>query len=225
MDGNRLTRSNVKEKYHGGDEMWKEAEALMLKAMDRSGIKYKVIKGGAAFYGPKVDFQIKSAIGREFTASTNQIDLFMPSKFNLKYMGEDNREHTPVVIHRAPLGTHERFIGFLIEHFAGKFPLWLNPVQVRILTVADRFATYANTLKEQMEQQNLRVEVDDRSESIAKKVREAQLNQINYILVVGEKEVNNKTVTVRTRDNKVHGEKKVKPFIDELLKEVKEKKL
>lgn len=218
-------RNPDNKKYHGDEAMWQEAEALMRKAMDQSGVKYVVQHDGAAFYGPKIDFQIKSVTGRVFTASTNQIDLFMPKKFNLTYIGEDGREHVPVVIHRAPLGTHERFIGFLIEQYAGKFPLWLNPVQVKILPLADRFNQYAEKVCSQLREHMIRAEVDDRSESLNKKVREAQLAQINYILVVGEKEQKEHTVNIRTRDNVVHGEKKVDMFLNELLKEIRERKL
>ncbi|MBI4739454.1 threonine--tRNA ligase [Candidatus Woesearchaeota archaeon] len=217
-------RNTTSTKYHGDDAMWKEAEDLMKKAMDLSGVKYVVQNDGAAFYGPKIDFQIKSATGRIFTASTNQIDLFMPKKFRLVYTAEDGKEHTPAVIHRAPLGTHERFVGFLIEHFAGKFPLWLNPVHVKLLTVADRHIPYAEILDEKFVEAGIRVEVDSRAESIPKKIREAQLSQANYILVVGDADEKDGTVTVRTRDNVVHGPKNPDAFLKQLLEEIRTKK-
>jgi threonyl-tRNA synthetase len=217
-------RDPKSDKYHGDDAMWRDAELLMREAMEQSGVKYTVEIGGAAFYGPKIDFQIKSAIGREFTASTNQIDLFMPVKFGLKYAGEDGKEHTPVCIHRAPLGTHERFIGFLIEHFAGKFPVWLSPEQVRILPIADRHNEWATAVVAELKKQGLRASVDDRPLTTNKKVREAELAKVNYILVVGDREVEAKTVNVRTRDNQILGEKTLSDFRDTLVAEVKEKR-
>lgn len=217
-------RNPTSTKYHGDDAMWKEAEDLMKNAMEISGVKYVIQNDGAAFYGPKIDFQIKSATGRIFTASTNQIDLFMPKKFKLTYTAEDGKEHTPVVIHRAPLGTHERFVGFLIEHFAGKFPLWLNPVQVKLLTVADRHIPYAEMLHETFVEAGVRIEVDARAESIPKKIREAQLSQANYILVIGDSDEKEGTVTVRTRDNVVHGPTKPDVFLKQLREEIQSKK-
>ena len=217
-------RDPKSDKYHGDEEMWVEAERLMREAMDQSGVKYTIDIGGAAFYGPKIDFQIKSVIGREFTASTNQIDLFMPVKFGLKFAGEDGKEHIPVCIHRAPLGTHERFIGFLIEHFAGKFPLWLSPEQVRILPIADRHNAYGALVVERLKRAGLRASLDDRQLTTNKKVREAQLDQVNYILVVGDREVDAQTVNVRTRDNQVLGEKALDAFADEIAKEAKERR-
>jgi threonyl-tRNA synthetase len=218
-------RDPKSDKYHGDEAMWREAEDLMRLAMEKSGVKYTVVIGGAAFYGPKIDFQIKSAIGKTFTASTNQIDLFMPMKFNLKYIGTDGNEHVPVVLHRAPLGTHERFIGFLIEHFAGKFPLWLNPVQVKVLPIADRHIPYAETILTQLQTHDIRGEINTRAETISKKVREAQLERVNYILIVGDKEVEAGTVNVRTRDNVVHGERNMAEFITDLGQEIKQKKI
>lgn len=218
-------RNPESSKYHGNEEMWKKAEDITKKAMEMSGVKYTIQNDGAAFYGPKVDFQIKSVTGRVFTASTNQIDLFMPGKFGLSYAGEDGKEHIPAVIHRAPLGTHERFIGFLIEHFAGKFPLWLNPEQVRVLTVSEKFNDYAMKIVEHMKNLDIRAEADVRAESIPKKVREAQLDQVNYMLVVGEKEIGNDTVTIRTRNNEILGAKDYKEFTEDILKEIKERRL
>jgi threonyl-tRNA synthetase len=218
-------RDPESDKYHGDEEMWKDAESLMKEAMDKSGVKYKVEKDGAAFYGPKVDFQIKSVIGREFTASTNQIDLFMPGKFGLKYIGEDGKEHTPVVIHRAPLGTHERFIGFLIEHFAGKFPVWLSPVQVRVMTVAQRFGKEAQKIVDMFLDAGIRAELDNRAESIPRKVREAQLNKVPIMLTVGEKEIEKKTVALRTLDGQVKFDVKPKDLMKKVLKNIEEKEL
>jgi len=211
-------------KYHGDEKMWKEAEELTRAAMEKSGIPFTVTQGGAAFYGPKMDFEIKSAIGREFSASTCQLDLFMPTKFGLTYMGEDGKEHTPVCIHRAPLGTHERFVGFLIEHFAGKFPLWLSPEQVRILSVSEKTEKYAQEVHKDLRDAGIRAELNCGNETLNKKIRDAQLAQINYILVVGEKEQVDGTVNIRTRDNVVHGTKKVDVFLKEITEEIALKK-
>ncbi|MBT4021755.1 threonine--tRNA ligase [archaeon] len=213
------------DKYHGEEEMWVEAEDLMRKAMEKSGVKYKVEQGGAAFYGPKIDFQIKSVIGREFTASTNQIDLFMPGKFNLKYAGKDGKDHVPVVIHRAPLGTHERFIGFLIEHFAGKFPIWLSPVQVRIMTISQKLEKKAQKVVDEFKKAGIRVELDNRAESIPKKVREAQLQKIPIMLTIGDKEIENNTVALRTLDGQVKFGVKVEKLIKKLRENIDDKEL
>jgi threonyl-tRNA synthetase len=177
-------RNPTNDKYHGDDAMWLEAEELMKEAMDVSGVKYVVENDGAAFYGPKIDFQIKGVTGRVFTASTNQIDLFMPGKFNLSFINEKGEKERPVCIHRAPLGTHERFIGFLIEHFAGDFPLWLSPEQVRVVPVADAFSDYAQFIQKQMQSAGLRAKVDDSDDSFSKKIRNAETEKVYYVLIV-----------------------------------------
>jgi threonyl-tRNA synthetase len=218
-------RDPKSDKYHGDESMWQEAESLMRQAMEKSGVECKVDIGGAAFYGPKIDFQVTSAIGREFSASTNQIDLFMPTKFGLTYMGEDGREHTPVCIHRSPLGTHERFIGFLIEHFAGKFPVWLHPVQIVIMTVTNKQDVFAQELAKMCRDFGLRVEIDDRSESIPKKVRNAQLSKVPLMVTLGEKEEVARTVALRTQDGKVKFGIPVDEFVQMVIENVKAKKL
>ncbi|MCM2326084.1 MAG: threonine--tRNA ligase [Candidatus Woesearchaeota archaeon] len=218
-------RDPTSNKYHGDDAMWAEAESLMREAMDKSGVKYKVEIGGAAFYGPKIDFQVKSAIGKVFTASTNQIDLFMPGKFELKYTGEDGKDHIPVVIHRAPLGTHERFIGFLIEHFAGKFPLWLAPVQVKIMTVSQKFDEHGEKLRQMFDEADIRVELDNRTESIPRKVRDAQLEKVPIMLTVGEKEVENDTVALRTLDGIVKFGLSPQELLEKMLMNIKGREL
>jgi threonyl-tRNA synthetase len=211
--------------FMGKKETWDLAEESLKKALEDSGLKYKVDAGGGAFYGPKIDVKVKDALGRQWQLATIQLDYQMPMKFGLEYTDADGSRKTPVVIHRAILGTMERFLGIIIEHFAGKFPLWLSPVQVKILTIADRFNDYADQVAEKMKSKGLRVEVDKRAESISKKVRDAQLEKINYILVVGEKEIADGTVAIRTRDNIVQAPKKVKDFIDQLVEEVEKKKL
>ncbi|MBD3310561.1 threonine--tRNA ligase [Candidatus Woesearchaeota archaeon] len=215
--------STKPEKAMGSQALWDKAESTLKKALDRKRMKYQINEGDGAFYGPKIDYHLKDTIGRTWQCGTIQLDFSMPEKFDLTYEGSDNRKHRPVMLHRAIYGSVERFLGILIEHYAGKFPAWLSPVQARILTVADRFNGYAEKLADDMKKQGLRVETDFRAESVPKKVREAQLSKVNYILVVGEKEQKAGTVNVRTRDNEVLGEKKTDDFVKDLLKEVEEK--
>jgi len=216
--------STKPEKAMGDAKLWEKAEKALADAMKELKKDYKLNPGDGAFYGPKLDFHLKDALGRTWQCGTLQLDFQLPINFDLKFMGADGTEnHKPIMLHRTIYGSIERFIGVLIEHVAGKFPIWVSPVQVKILTVADRFNDYANTVAKKMFDAGIRVDVDDRAESIGKKVREAQLQQINYILVVGEKEVKDKTVTVRTRDNKVHGAEKIDAFIKKVVKEIQER--
>lgn len=213
------------DKSIGSDEQWETATNGLKEGIEASGLDYQINEGDGAFYGPKIDFHIKDAIGRTWQCGTIQLDMSLPERFDLTYMGEDGENnHRPVMIHRVIYGSFERFIGILIEHYAGKFPLWLSPVQVRILAIADRHNDYAKNIKLQYEEKEIRVEIDIRSESINKKVRDAQLDQINYILVVGDQEIEKQTVNVRTRNNEVVGAKDIIKFRDQLVKEVEEKK-
>ena len=212
------------EKSLGTDEQWNTAEKTIKHALEKNKIQYKINAGDGAFYGPKIDIHMKDCLGRSWQLATIQVDFQLPQRFELTFEGADGKKHSPVMIHRAVLGSLDRFIGVLIEHYAGKFPLWLSPVQVMVLPLADRFNEYAQKVQQKMKEQMIRAEVDDRSESLNRKVREAQLGQVNYILVVGEKEQNDHTVNIRTRDNTVHGEKKIDAFISEILKEIKERK-
>lgn len=196
-----LRDPNNMDKYHGEERDWKLAEEMTIKAMERSGVPYKVAHEGAAFYGPKMDFQIYSSTGRSFTASTNQLDLFMGKRFGLEYTDKDGSRKTPYIIHRAPLGTHERFIGFLIEHFGGAFPLWLSPVQVKVLSVSEKHAEYAQEVATALKEANIRAEADDSNESLGKKIRAGKTEKTPYLIVVGDKEVESKTLTVEGRDN------------------------
>lgn len=186
-------------KYHGNEKMWELAEELMRQAVARTNIPMVETVGTAAFYGPKIDFIVKSSIGREFAVSTNQIDLYMGPRFNLKYTDKEGKEQTPVIIHRAPLGSHERFIGFLIEHYGGAFPLWLSPVQVKIIPISERHLEYAKSVEKTLSGGNLRVEVDERNETMQAKIRDAQLMKIPYMLIVGDKEKETDKVSVRLR--------------------------
>ncbi len=188
------------DKYHGDEEDWKDAERMTIEAMEQSGVPYKVVHEGAAFYGPKMDFQVYSSIGRLFTASTNQLDLYMGKKFGLEYVDSDGQKKTPAIIHRAPLGTHERFIGFLIEHFGGNFPLWLSPEQVRIIPVSDTHNEYAQQVFDELKAVGVRATLDNSNDSMGKKIRNAKTDRLPYFVVVGDKEIADKTVTLESRD-------------------------
>ncbi len=211
-------------KYVDEPELWLETEQSVREALNEGGINYVEIPGEAAFYGPKIDVQVWSAIGREFTLATNQVDFVIPGKFNLKYVGEDGGEKTPLCIHRAPLSTHERFIGFLIEHFGGDFPLWLAPQQVVILPVSDKYLDYALQVKNCFKEKGIRVKIDQRGEKIGAKIRDAELMKVPIMLIVGEKEVEKKTVSVRRRHEGDLGAQGCDTFSDELKLEITERK-
>jgi len=209
------------DKYHGDEEDWKDAERMTIEAMEKSGVPYKVVQEGAAFYGPKMDFQIFSSIGRSFTASTNQLDLFMGKRFGLEYTDKDGQKKVPAIIHRAPLGTHERFIGFLIEHYAGAFPTWLAPVQARILPVSEKHADYASSVRTQLLQAGIRADLDEASESLGKRIRNAKNEKIPYLLVVGDKEVESGAVSVESRDRGAEGAVAVAALSEKIAQEIK----
>jgi threonyl-tRNA synthetase len=211
--------STKPEKASGNEELWELAEKTLQEVLQESGRKFKLNPGDGAFYGPKLDFHLKDAIGRTWQCGTIQLDFQMPEKFDLSYEGNDSKKHRPVMLHRVIYGSFERFLGILIEHYAGKFPLWISPNQIKIIPIADRHQEYAQGLAQQMQANNLRVEVDERSESVNKKVRDAQLQQFNYILVVGDNEVDSKTVSVRTRNNEVLGTQNVNEFITARVQE------
>ncbi len=221
----RVELSTKPEKAMGDPKRWEIAESALADALKSKGMEYKINAGDGAFYGPKIDFHVRDAIGRYWQCGTIQVDFSMPEKFGMTYEGSDGQQHCPVMLHRAIFGSLERFIGILIEHFAGKFPLWVSPVQVKVLSVADRHEEYAKEVAGIMRTAGLRVEVDSRSETIPKKVRNAQLEKVNYILVVGDQEVEGRTVTVRQRDGTVVGAKKVDEFVNDLVAEVREKRL
>ena len=210
-------------KFTGKKQNWDKAEKALANALESKKIKYKLNPGEGAFYGPKIDFHIKDCLGRTWQCATIQIDFSMPDKFNLFYIAKDGNKHRPVMIHRTILGSLERFLGILIEHYAGKFPLWITPVQAKIITVADRFKLYAKKIKEELERDNIRVELDTKTESVSYKVREAQSQKIPIIIIVGEKEEANETVAVRTLDNKVKFDVKVKDLINKIIKNVEYK--
>jgi len=200
------------------------AESGLKSALEAMKMEYKLNPGDGAFYGPKIDFHIKDCLGRTWQCATIQLDYAMPEKFDLTYMGEDGTEnHRPTMLHRTVYGSIERFIGVLTEHYAGNFPLWLSPVQVRLLTIVNRVDDYAAKVGKRLFDAGIRVETDLRSETLNRKIREAELDKVNYILVIGEKEAKDDTVNIRTRDNKVHGAKKVDEFIKQALREIRER--
>jgi len=212
------------EKYINEPELWLETEALVRDALVRTKTPFVEVAGEGAFYGPKIDVQIWSAIGREFTLATNQVDFSQGSRFNLSFTNKDNHPETPLIIHRAPLGTHERFIGFLLEHYAGKFPLWLAPVQVKILPISDKFQGYAQTILETLKNADIRAEVDDRSEKIGKKIRDTELMKVPYMLIIGEKEVNEQKISVRRQGKGDGGSLALQEFLDTIRTEIRERK-
>jgi threonyl-tRNA synthetase len=210
--------------FLGAIETWDHAERELKRALEAVGQPYTINEGDGAFYGPKIDFDVTDAIGRKWQCATIQLDYQMPERFDLKYIGADNAEHRPVVIHRAIFGSFERFVALLLEHFAGALPLWLSPVQVVLLPIADRHLDYARSVREQLAAAGLRVEVDERQEKIGYKIREAQLQKIPYMLVVGDKEVADAAVAVRSRIGGDHGAQPVAAFIDAVVTETREKR-
>ena len=208
-------------KYVNEPELWKETEEMVRNVLISSNIPYVEVQDEAAFYGPKIDVQIYSVIGREFTLATNQVDFSQGRSFKLQYTTQDNASETPLIIHRAPLGTHERFIGFLLEHYAGKLPVWLSPVQAKILPISDKFIDYANDVRGKLRAAGVRVEIDERSEKIGKKIREAELSRVPYMLVIGEKEVNEGKVAIRRQGKGDVGTQTIEEFINTITAEIK----
>src|ERR1700761_1474125 len=211
------------EKYINEPKLWLETEELVRDVLIRTNTPYVEVPGEGAFYGPKIDVQIWSIIGREFTLATNQVDFAQGRRFDLQFTTKDNSTDTPLIIHRAPLGTHERFIGFLLEHYAGKFPVWLAPLQVKILPITDKALEYAQNLSVLLKNADIRVEVDDRSDKIGKKIRDTELAKVPYMLVVGEKEMNDNKVAVRRQGKGDLGVKGIEEFIAEIKKEIVER--
>jgi len=211
-------------KYVNEPELWKETETMVRNVLTESNIPFVEVQDEAAFYGPKIDVQIYSAIGREFTLATNQVDFSQGRSFKLEYTDQSNKPETPLIIHRAPLGTHERFIGFLLEQYAGKFPLWLAPLQVKVLPISDKFLDYAKTVSQKLKKADIRAEVDDRQEKIGKKIRDTELMKVPYMLVVGEKEMNENKVAVRRQGKGDTGVKEIDEFLNEIITEIKDRR-
>lgn len=208
-------------KYINEPKLWKETEDMVRQVLIKTKTPYVEVANEAAFYGPKIDVQVWSAIGKEFTLATNQVDFAVPKRFGLVYVNEEGKEETPLCIHRAPLGTHERFIGFLIEHYAGAFPVWLAPVQTIVLCVSDKFNEYAGKIVAELKEAGVRVEFDDSNETLGKKIRSAEMRKIPYMLVVGEKEVTAGTVTVRDYATKKQEAMGVGEFVKKVVGESK----
>jgi len=211
-------------KYVNEPELWLETEAMVREVMKEAEIPFVEVPDEGAFYGPKIDVQIWSAIGREFTLATNQVDFAQGRRFNLSFTNQNNEAETPLIIHRAPLGTHERFIGFLLEHYAGKFPTWLAPVQVKVLPISDKFMGYAKDVLLKLKKADIRAEIDERNEKIGKKIRDTELMRVPYMLVIGEKEMNENKVAVRRQGKGDVGAKTVDEFMNEIVEEVKERR-
>jgi threonyl-tRNA synthetase len=205
-----------KDKYIGSEENWDKAETAIIEVCRESGIKARVELGEAAFYGPKLDFMVKDALGRRWQLGTIQVDYNLPDRFELEYVGADNKKHRPVMIHRAPFGSMERFVAVLIEHTAGKFPIWLIPDQAVILPISEKFNDYAYEAARQLNERDIRVLVDDRNEKIGRKIRDNELKKIPYLLIVGEKEVENNEISVRKQGEGDVGSMKITTF-DEIL--------
>ena len=217
-----LRDPNDKEKYIGSDEVWEEAERAIIEACEEKGLKARAETGEAAFYGPKLDFMVKDAIGRRWQLGTIQVDYNLPERFKLEYTGSDNEKHRPVMVHRAPFGSLERFTAVLIEHTAGNFPLWLTPDQVVILPISEKFNEYAEQVSAYLNEHDVRATIDDRNEKIGRKIRDNELKHIPYMLVVGEKEQNEGTVSVRKRGAGDEGSMKFEDFAKKIEEEVRQ---
>jgi threonyl-tRNA synthetase len=216
-----LRDPDQKASYLGSDEVWEKSEKILEELLCKSGLPYILGIGDAAFYGPKMDIIAKDSLGREWQLSTIQIDFNMPSRFDLKYIGEDGQDHTPVMIHCAIVGSPDRFMGVLIEHYAGAFPLWLAPVQIKLMPIADRHIDFVKELANKLFENGLRVEIDDRKESVGKKIREAEVKKIPYMLIVGDKEVEEKKISVRKYGQVDLGACEVDEFIEKIILEDK----
>jgi threonyl-tRNA synthetase len=213
----RIAHSTRPEKRIGDDALWDNAEAALENALKKNGLKFHINPGEGAFYGPKLEFQVTDAIGRPWQLGTIQLDYTLPERFQLEYIGDDGKEHRPVMIHRAILGSLERFIGIIIEHFAGAFPLWLAPVQATVLPLSEKFVDYANEVEAKLKAAGLRVEVDRSNEKLGAKIRKAQLEKIPAMLIVGEKEVAGGSVNLRKRNGDQSS-----VTVEELLAQLKE---
>lgn len=217
--------STKPENAMGDDVIWESVTKALQEALEERGMTYKINEGAGAFYGPKIDFHLKDSIGRTWQCGTIQLDMLMPEKFDLTYIGEDGQKHRPVMIHRVAYGSMERFIGILIEHFAGAFPVWLSPVQVKLLPITDRHIDYARKLETMLKKQGIRVELDDRSEKIGYKIRACQLEKVPYMLIIGDKEAETDTVAVRKRGEGDKGVQPVTEFLTELIAQICSKEI
>ncbi|RKD27303.1 threonyl-tRNA synthetase [Caminicella sporogenes DSM 14501] len=209
----------------GTDEEWEMAESALKEALEELELPYKLNEGDGAFYGPKIDFHLEDCLGRTWQCGTIQLDFQLPQRFDLTYIGKDGEKHRPIVIHRVAFGSIERFIGILIEHFAGRFPTWLAPIQVKILPITDRHVEYAKKVADIMKENDIKVEIDSRSEKIGYKIREAQLQKIPYMIIIGDKEEETNTISVRSRDKGELGSQNLQDFINQIVEEIKNRVL
>jgi threonyl-tRNA synthetase len=219
LDDVRIELSTRPEKSIGSEEIWQQAEAALQQALDADGIEYQVNEGDGAFYGPKIDFHIRDVLKRSWQCGTIQLDFSMPDRFGCSYIGADGAKHTPVMIHRACYGSVERFFGILIEHFAGRFPTWLAPVQTLVIPVSAKFVDYAREVHGQLLDAEVRSEVNLKDDRIGYKIREASLQKIPYVIVVGEREVENGTVSPRSRDHGELDEMTIAKFLEQMTEE------
>ena len=208
------------DKYIGSTENWDKAEAAIIEATAEKGLKTVVEYGEAAFYGPKLDFMVKDALGRSWQLGTIQVDYNLPERFELEYVGSDNQNHRPVMIHRAPFGSMERFVAVLLEHCAGNFPLWLTPQQAIILPISEKYHDYAEKVLNLLNNSDIRALVDERAEKAGRKIRDAEVSKIPYMLIVGEKEASEGTVSVRKHGGEDMGSQKLEDFVQLITKEV-----
>ncbi|KPK32074.1 MAG: threonyl-tRNA synthetase [Chlamydiae bacterium SM23_39] len=220
-----LSTRPEKEKTIGTDEDWEITTNALKEALEEWGHSYKINEGEGAFYGPKIDLHIKDALGRSWQCGTIQLDMSLPEKFDLKYISEKQEHKKPLMLHRTILGSIERFLGILIEHFSGNFPFWLNPNPIKIIAVADRHINFSETIRKKIKSHNILCEIDSSNESVSKKIRNAQLLKTNYMITIGDREIENKILTIRTRNGKILEKIKLENFIKEILKEKQEKKL
>ncbi|MFW5886610.1 MAG: His/Gly/Thr/Pro-type tRNA ligase C-terminal domain-containing protein, partial [Bacteroidota bacterium] len=215
-----LRDPNDKQKYIGSDENWEKAESAIIEAAKEKKLDTIIEYGEAAFYGPKLDFMVKDAIGRKWQLGTIQVDYNLPERFDLEYIGSDDKKHRPVMIHRAPFGSLERFIAVLIEHTGGKFPLWLTPEQAVILPISEKFNDYAKKVLNFLNNSDIRIFIDDRNEKIGKKIRDNELKRIPYLLIVGEKEMNEGNISVRKQGQGDIGSMQLDEFVNYINNEI-----
>tara|TARA_B100001093_G_C26684549_1_gene952008 strand:- start:340 stop:1164 length:825 start_codon:yes stop_codon:yes gene_type:complete len=219
------SKDGLGEKYVNEPDLWLETEQWVREALMEGKLDFEEVEGEAAFYGPKIDVQVWSAIGKEFTLATNQVDFAVPRKFGLSYKDEKGKDRTPLCIHRAPLSTHERFIGFLIEHFGGNFPLWLAPVQVAVLPISDKVLDYSSLIYDELKNVGIRATLNNRSDKIGAKIRQAEIEKINIMLIIGEKEAAENTISVRRRFEGNTGTIGIDELKLDLVKEIKTRSL
>lgn len=218
-----MTLGTRPDNFMGDKKLWDKAEKILESILKKNKISYKIAEKDGAFYGPKIDLKVKDALNREWQLGTIQLDFQLPLRFELTYEGKDGKKHTPIIIHRAILGSLERFMALLIEHYSGKLPVWLSPVQVVLMTIADRHINYTKKLEEELKNNGIRIETDDRSESIGRKVRDNQIMKIPYLITIGDKEIETNNLAIRTRDNNIINVKK-QEFINKVLDEIKNKR-